>query len=94
MSHNPTDHNVSHMGFSVIARTAVKGIIITFLEQNKPGCLLGENSDHVYCLRRPLLFNFVIFDSLMGVCVSHILEKSKRVWMGGGGRWGLVFTIH
>ena len=41
--------------------TAVKGIIITFREPNKPGCLLGENSDHLNCLRRPLLFNFVIF---------------------------------
>ena len=53
---------------------------ITFREQNKLGCLLGENSDHFHCLRRPLLFNFVIF-YLAGVCVcvSHILEKSKVV---------------
>ena len=46
--------------FLILFVTAVKGII-TFREPNKPGCLLGENSDHFRCLRRPLLFNFVIF---------------------------------
>ena len=67
MSHNPTHRGVSRMAY------AVKGIIITFREQNMPGCLSGENSDHFHCLRMPLLFNF----SLMGECVSLIFEKSK-----------------
>ena len=58
--------------------TAVKGIIKTFREQNKPGCLQGENSDHFYCLRRPLLFIFVIIDSLLGVCVCVLYPRNKR----------------
>ena len=49
------------MVFLSLLVTSVKGIIITFCEPNKPGYLLGENSDHFHCLRRPLLFNFVIF---------------------------------
>ena len=56
--------------------TAVKCIIITFREPNKPGCLLGENSDHFHCLQRPLLFNFVIFCLADGhVCVLYALKK-------------------
>ena len=55
-----THRDVFLMGFSVIARYAVKGII-AFQGQNTPGCLFGENSDYFHCLQRPLLFNFVIF---------------------------------
>ena len=66
------------LGFLSLFVTAVKGIIITFPEPNKPGCLLGENSDHFHCLRRPLLFNFVIFWLADGrVCVPHAREKAR-----------------
>ena len=63
--------------FLLLFVTAVKGIIMTFREPSKPGCLLGENSDHFHCLRKLPLLISSYFDSLMGMCVSLMLEKSK-----------------
>ena len=59
--------------------TAVKSIIIIFHEQNELGCLLGKNSDDFHCLRRPLLFLFVIFDLLMSMCMCPITLKIARL---------------
>ena len=57
--------------------TVVKGIFITSHEPNKPGCLVGENSDNFTVCEGLFYLISSYFDSLMGVCVYRMLEKSK-----------------